>query len=635
MPGIIPLFVLVLIFLNLRQSKSFSNKSQREIYLAAVIIWGTIFWAITETLSLFSRLDFSTLFIAWAFFLVTFLVIFSGNFNKKSFSFSISISGLTITEKALLAGTVFICLITLVIALKAPPNTWDSMTYHMSRVEHWIQNKSLLHYPTTIGRQLYNPPFAEMLILNFQILSKSDILANFVQWLMMVSSLLAVSLLAKLFQANRFGQLLASFFAVTISVGILQSTSTQNDYVASFFLSAFVYFLYKSITEPKTNKIFCGLSLGLAWLTKATTYIFSVPFLVWFLYRLICGKKLKEILTLIIIVFLALIINFGHFARNYSVVGSIFGSEKHLKMHSLENKSLNVVTANFICNIAMHLGTTSDKINKTIQDGVYKISNLLGVDLSNPDEGSFNEGFVILNSVQEDVAGNFSHLVVIIACFFLAFLGLKSNGFKQGLAYFMLIIVGLILFSFSVKCYLSNTRLHLPLFILSASFVGIVLGSHKQNKYLVVFIAVWLFASSMPFVLRNSARRFISSKSTVFSKPRIEQYFNHDTTLFKPYYEAVKVIKESQCKQVGLIIQPNSWEYPFFVLLKEASLKDIRLEHILNKYYDIEQNDYPLGDFDPCLILSVNVPTEKSLVTELSPKEYNQFWEDSIIKIYK
>src|SRR4030095_5899533 len=34
------------------------------------------------------------------------------------------------------------------LAFLAPPNNWDSMTYHMPRVAHWSQAGSVAHYPT-------------------------------------------------------------------------------------------------------------------------------------------------------------------------------------------------------------------------------------------------------------------------------------------------------------------------------------------------------------------------------------------------------------------------------------------------------------------------------------------------------
>ena len=48
-------------------------------------------------------------------------------------------------------------------AIVAPPNTYDSMTYHLPRVMHWIQNQSVAHYPTHIPRQLHFPPGAEFI----------------------------------------------------------------------------------------------------------------------------------------------------------------------------------------------------------------------------------------------------------------------------------------------------------------------------------------------------------------------------------------------------------------------------------------------------------------------------------------
>ena len=38
----------------------------------------------------------------------------------------------------------------LFLALLYPPNNYDSMTYHMARVAHWIQNQSIGHYPTSL-----------------------------------------------------------------------------------------------------------------------------------------------------------------------------------------------------------------------------------------------------------------------------------------------------------------------------------------------------------------------------------------------------------------------------------------------------------------------------------------------------
>src|SRR6185436_4583982 len=73
--------------------------------------------------------------------------------------------------------------LTATIALLAPPNNWDSMTYHMPRVAHWAQAGSVAHYPTHILRQLWLGPWAEFGILHLYVLAGGDRLANLVQWL--------------------------------------------------------------------------------------------------------------------------------------------------------------------------------------------------------------------------------------------------------------------------------------------------------------------------------------------------------------------------------------------------------------------------------------------------------------------
>jgi hypothetical protein len=166
------------------------NFGRRQSLLQAFIVVGGLVWFITELLSIFSAITFTGLISLWGIVnLVTLVVVvrISGGNVKKTIhheirgiqEYLISLpSGLKVIliyifiSIALLGLTAFV----------AAPNTWDSMTYHLSRVMHWEQNQSLAFYPTSIDRQLHLGPFAEMFILNFQVLAGTDHLANFVQF---------------------------------------------------------------------------------------------------------------------------------------------------------------------------------------------------------------------------------------------------------------------------------------------------------------------------------------------------------------------------------------------------------------------------------------------------------------------
>ncbi len=97
----------------------------------------------------------------------------------------------------LLAGCALIATLIALIAWIAPPNSYDSMTYHMPRVMHWIQDRSVAYYPTNMLAQLFLTPGGEFFILHFQVLAGSDRLANLVQWFSMVGSAVGVSLIAR------------------------------------------------------------------------------------------------------------------------------------------------------------------------------------------------------------------------------------------------------------------------------------------------------------------------------------------------------------------------------------------------------------------------------------------------------
>ena len=99
-------------------------------------------------------------------------------------------------DAAMLAGIAAIGLATGAIALFAVPITVDSMTYHLARVAHWAQHASIAFYPTHVIRQIHQPPWAEYAVLHLFLLWGGYRLANVVQWVSMMLSLVGVSVIA-------------------------------------------------------------------------------------------------------------------------------------------------------------------------------------------------------------------------------------------------------------------------------------------------------------------------------------------------------------------------------------------------------------------------------------------------------
>jgi hypothetical protein len=166
--------------------------------------------------------------------------------------------------------------LTLLTAIVAPPNYPDSMTYHMSRVAHWVQARSVDWYPTGDSRQNYQMPFAEFVILHLQLLSGGDRWANLVQWgSFLLSGVLVSLVLRELGQPARV-QWAGTIIAFTVPMAILQASGAQTDLVVSLWLLGFLFYLWRTMSDRSwQSPIFCGLALGLALATKGTAYLYA------------------------------------------------------------------------------------------------------------------------------------------------------------------------------------------------------------------------------------------------------------------------------------------------------------------------------------------------------------------------
>ncbi len=182
---------------------------------------------------------------------------------------------------AALAPLAFVILLE---ALRYPPNSWDSMTYRLARVAHWLVERSVSVYPTWIPRQSFFPPGDEYLLLVPQVLTHSDRLAPLVQLAAWATLSLATPALARLFGAPRPLAWLAGVFVATLPMAALQASSTQNDLVAAIAAVAVVT-LALSLAHRRRPGWRVGLALGAAlaaaWLVKPTALALSGPFVLW------------------------------------------------------------------------------------------------------------------------------------------------------------------------------------------------------------------------------------------------------------------------------------------------------------------------------------------------------------------
>ncbi len=492
-----------------------------------------------------------------------------------------------------ICGVVAVVVIAGVTAIVAPPNTYDSMTYHLPRVMHWIQNQSVGHYPTHIPRQLHFPPGAEFILTHLQLLAGSDRLLNLVQWLGMVGSVVGVSLLAQRLGAAGPGQVVASVVAATLPMGMLQASSTQNDYVVTFWLVCLAYFVLVAIRRPGWGgSAGVGAALGLAVLTKATAYLFAAPLLVWLLIGYGRAMRWRCSQHVLLIAGVVLALNLGHWLRNTNLYGTPLVWQDGASTSSYTNEVIGagMLLSNVIRNASLHASAPGGseqvraQIGQQLAQWIDRAHALIGIDASDPrttwQQATTSEGQqfrVEPFHMHEDIAGNPLHLLLILY----ALVAICASGvLRRGpvLVYAGVLVAGFLLFCLVLKWQPWHSRLHLPLFVIWAPAVSIAL-SPGWSRRIGYGAATALLVAALVVIGYNETRPLYGPRS-IFSTERADQYFA--TRPFGVDYRAAIGYLNSQTHgNIGLVLGTNAWEHPFWTLLKDEAGDNPRLEHVL------------------------------------------------------
>ena len=602
------------------------DKCWRTAILSAAVVWGSVVALSTEILSLFELLTFEWVFGLWLVADILWLIIYLKLNSVKPDIRSNDRSQLSSFLLWLLGGVSLIFAAVGLIAIVSPPNNWDSMTYHMSRVAHWMQNRSVEHYPTSYVPQLFHPPGAEFAIMHFQIISGGDRFANLIQWLSMVGSAIAVSLIAKQLGANLRGQVFAAVFAATLPMGILQGSSTQNDYAVCFWVVCFVSCglagMSAGITLSNTLKI--GANLGLALLTKTTGYIFSLPFIIWFIIVGIKRYHQKMLPPILMIAAVTMILNIGHFWRNYDLFGYLIGAPQDFtKEYKIEIFTLPTFLSNIIRNLAMHTGTSISKINGLIVAVVKLLHKILGI-LPNDPRITWPPGQVYALSTpsfNENNATNPIHFGLIFATIMLILNNPKLRQIKIVIVYLTATISTFLLLCLLLKLQPWQSRHHLTIFVLLAPLFGLTI-SQLSNYKIANYIVVILIFMSLPWIFNNKFRPLLG-ESNIFNSSRNELYFTSRPKIEFAYNQAVDFVKSQNCTNIGLSFwTKNSWEYPLWVLFQQPGKPAPRIEHIstIDPVVEKKLNSEPYKSFIPCAIIYQSTNNDRKQGKEIVVK---------------
>lgn len=612
MLALLPLSVFALLFLSLLGRSALGTgptPDPRDAFLKAALGWGVAALAIAETLGVLGLLR--PLATAGAWLAVAVLVValprrlgspMAGARVLKSM-----VAGFSVPEPAVSGVASGILFLLFVIAVAAPPNTVDSLLYHMTRVVHWAQSGSLRHYATAYQPQLYMPPWAEIAILHLRLLTGNDRLANLVQWFSLVGCIVGASAVAGKLGASARGQITAGAFTLSLPMAILQGSSTQNDLVVAFWLVTLAYLVLDASARPPgaITPLLFGVTVGLGLATKFTFYVYSLPFVLWWLVS-VRGKFgwATAARAAVAVVGVAGLMNLGVWGRNLATYGSPIGPADFRELHQgvlLRPGGLPGVREAIWAEarmMAWNLLPPTGRGKEVLGEMMDRVPFLFG------NEFGKGLGGAIWN--HEDTAGNPLHLFMV-GLTGIAIILARGQGSKGRVGLYALAsAAGYVLLPLIVAyaSRIDGLRYQLVFFVSWAPVIGWTVSGASRGTLarmaslgLLILCLPWLFLNNTrPLV---EARPWLTRVGSVLTSPPQEILFAMHAARQDEFTAVAERIEESGCSDVGIQLDSHDPEYLIWRLL-DAPESGVRIEHVAT--YPILEKYLP-ESFEPCAVV--------------------------------
>jgi hypothetical protein len=468
-----------------------------------------------EILSLFNVFTFNYVFFSWI--IINGLIIYLNKEKIKLNVFSIFSQKTEIPskERSILLFIFFLIILPLfLLAIFIPPNNWDSMAYHLPRVEHWIQNKNIYPYPTYIVRQVLTSPLSEYIIANFQILANSDAFSNLIQFASFIFILFTGTLIFSLLKIGMKGQLFLLLALLSLPMMLFQATTTQTDLLASFFFLSFILFallILQTEANFKTNFTFLAISLTLGILTKYHIAIFAAPIVIYISFELIKKKNNKNTIFAFLISCLTLaIILVPLFTRNIYFFGSITGKNLFDEYATIVNSTISIqnMLSNNLKHIVDFISIPINWFNNLLFSINHSLHNIIGISENTPGNNWAGEPFTVNNHLNEDTAGSFIHAVLIIISLILVF---KSNYRTKLLSLLAYCFIAFSLYGLMFRYTPFDIRLLLPVLLFMIIISTHIIYTTLTNKFIInSMMLLFLIISIFP-VYFNRAKPIIGN----------------------------------------------------------------------------------------------------------------------------
>jgi hypothetical protein len=477
-----------------------------------------------------------------------------------------------------------------------PPNTYDSMVYHMSRVAHWIQYGSVAYYPTAIDRQNFMGPGAEYLILFFQIIARSDRYASFIQFWSLICVLVSMVFLLRFLRVPRRWSPWICILAASAPMALMQGSSTKNDMVAALMSIAMLLsgrrLLVGDIRNMEIREyVLLGIAIGAGLLVKPTSLLAAAPPLaLGFILQAhrcwgnlsVCKRLVGGTLLAIMMIVLVNGPDITRKTRHHLERPEVYPLFSHYDTDRLWNP---------VRGVAQNIPFTRELpqwLEKAGYHGPLLMKNVM--------------------NLQEDMIGNpYQMLTAIILALITMITGILLIGRKQLLAPWFVAcspVLSWFFFGIMVRDQAWLTRLQLPLFFLlplSFAYLGRILDDRHALGRLMTGILSLLAVVSLSYgfiIASHVPARPLIPDHFWGKRSDTDGYYQTMTSLKKEHDILLTKAKEIGCERIGLVLGGDSVDYP---LTWRAMLEGRQTRHLRN-HMEFTDDQRHLVRAWPCLV---------------------------------
>jgi hypothetical protein len=507
-----------------------------------------------------------------------------------------------------------------------PPGNTDSMVYHLARVAHWVQNRSIAPFATHYTAQVELSPLSEYNLAHLHLLTGTDRFDWSMQWLAALVSIVGASELARLLGASRSTQIAASVICATVPSGILLSVTTENDYFAAALgmglLIVLAAFSFSGRWIPRT--IALGAAAGLAYLAKGTMPSMIGPAAL-ALFGVAVYRRVRagdgsitwpKVARWVGVTGATVIAVVGPFvAQTVSLFGSAIGPVSRGTINA------QFTLSGFGANV-----TRATAGNFEIGDGVSGISSytsmvVLGIlrhlyplfGVSEQDRryvvGSYANPFVVKDYTffvrLSDYGANPWHVLLAVAALVMLGIGVLRGrrALRVPLLLGIALSVGYVLFSGTARWSPFEVRYAMPLFVVWSAVIAVALG--WAPRWVTRIVLIGLVVGCLPQLLSAAQSPVINPVN--YHGSYLAGYFPGNQTAAgnaeaSDYQTVAAMLSESTCRRAAL----DNWvfiEYPLWV-----GLQHDRWRGLLNDF-DVDNKTTSLQpSYRPCASITQQGP---------------------------